>query len=261
MCVRAAVQWSVVFPVLLIVGMRGAVSYGETAPPPLPNAMCPVLLEEAAAEDIWVESEGRKIHFCCKGCRKDFLKDPSAYLGNLEALASADQASEELGPVVPESAAPDEGEEDVLVAPPRLVVFAGKFHPVVVHFPTALVLGALAAEVLWLVSGKSMFSDAARFSIAFAAISAVAAVGLGWAAGSSATYPGDLARTLWLHRWVGSATGSLILITAVVSERARLRKGRFLFAYRALLLAASAGVGLTGHLGATLIYGPGYLAW
>lgn len=39
--------------------------------------------------------EGREIRFCCKGCMKDFKKDPAKYLKKLDdaAKAAADKAA------------------------------------------------------------------------------------------------------------------------------------------------------------------------
>lgn len=147
--------------------------------------------------------------------------------------------------------------------PGRLVRFLGKFHPLAVHFPIALVLATLAAETLGVLTRQSLFSDAARFSIVLASLSALATAGLGWAAGASAHYPGDLAGTLGLHRWLGTGTGVLVVVTAILSEIARRQKGNkgTRVAYWVILVSASLGVGVTGHLGATLIYGFDYFTW
>lgn len=299
-CISGATGRAAVWLSVLVLGLCAAVSSGEAAAQPSPNTMCPVLTDEEVDPGIHLEYEGREVYFCCKMCRKDFLADPAAYVGNLasmEAEAHATHAAEDEGAhehahdedVAPavieqratdahgaehedavETADPDEGKEhdhatdhDRPSGTAQLITFLGKFHPLVVHFPIALVLGAFVAEVLGVVTRKSLFSDAARFSIALAAISVVVTVGLGWAAGVSAHYPGELTRTLWLHRWVGTVTGFLVLATAALSEKSRLgtARGKPLIAYRALLLLASVAVGVTGHLGATLIYGPEYFTW
>lgn len=264
------------------------------------NTMCPVLLDEAVDPEVWVDYEGQRVYLCCKRCRKDFIEDPSAYLANLPQFAAAvAEEPEEQGahvhsehghdgmdeheagatdsdqrvghaeeeavqvPVDPEQRHDHETGHGQSEGPSRLVRFLGKFHPLAVHFPIALVLAALAAETLGALTRQSLFSDAARFSIVLAALSAMATAGLGWAAGAVAHYPGDLAETLWLHRWVGSGTGILIVVTAVLSEIAQRQEenGRTRRAYWVVLIFASLGVSVTGHLGASLIYGANYFEW
>ncbi len=145
----------------------------------------------------------------------------------------------------------------------RLIRFLGKFHPLVVHFPIALVLATVAAEVLSAVSRKPVFAEAARFMIVLAGLSVVLTVGLGWAAGAFAEYTGDASRTLWLHRWLGTVSGILVVLTAVLSEVSRLKNQErpFRIWYRTSLFIAGVMIGLTGHFGATLIYGLDYFNW
>jgi uncharacterized membrane protein len=142
----------------------------------------------------------------------------------------------------------------------RTLELLGRFHPVVLHFPIALVLVGLLAEVLGLLSGRQMFLDAARFMVLVATLSAVVTVPLGWMAALSQDLEGDPARMLWLHRWFGTAAGAMILTTAVLSELSRLRdRGTALRnAYRAGLAASAALVGLTGHFGALMVRGVDY---
>lgn len=34
--------------------------------------------------DIFVKHDGRNVYFCCKGCVKDFTKDPKAFLAKVK---------------------------------------------------------------------------------------------------------------------------------------------------------------------------------
>ncbi len=43
-------------------------------------------------EPYIMQHEGREIRFCCKKCRKDFLKDPARYLKILDNAAAASKA-------------------------------------------------------------------------------------------------------------------------------------------------------------------------
>jgi len=48
----------------------------------LKNAKCPVMGGDAKA-DVYTDYEGLRIHFCCPGCDKTFLKSPKKYLAKL----------------------------------------------------------------------------------------------------------------------------------------------------------------------------------
>jgi uncharacterized membrane protein len=141
-----------------------------------------------------------------------------------------------------------------------MLEFLGRFHPVVLHFPIALALAGLLAEVLGLLSGRQMFSDAARFMVLVAALSAAVTVPLGWLSALAQDLEGDPARMLWLHRWLGTAAGATILLTAFLSELSRLFGGNKALrnAYRAGLAASSVLVGLAGHFGALMNRGVDY---
>lgn len=232
---------------ILVLGLGGAAV--DSAAPPDMNTMCPVLTDEAVDPGIFVEYEGKRVYFCCNRCRMQFLENPDAYVGNLPQFA-AHAHEEGVGQAEPEGVW-------------RLVRFLGRFHPIAVHFPIALVLATLLAEALSVVTRKPLFAEAARFSIILAAASAAVSAGLGWAAGAFAYYPGDLSQTLWLHRWIGTGASVLILLTAIVSELTRrlTKNARLIVAYRMLLVFASITMGITGHLGAVLIYGFNYFTW
>jgi len=140
--------------------------------------------------------------------------------------------------------------------------FAGKLHPIVLHFPISLILTTLLAEILGLISGKPIFFQTARFTLILAALSVVFTVPLGWAAAVSKEYPDDYARILWLHRWFGTTTGVLTIFAACLSELSHFRRERagIRMAYRIALVAASATVTFTGHFGALLVYGINYFS-
>ncbi|GAB4317198.1 MAG: hypothetical protein Kow0059_10140 [Candidatus Sumerlaeia bacterium] len=250
--------------------------------PVLTNTKCPVLTNEPVDRDIFVEYEGQRVYFCCNRCRRMFLETPEKYLAQLPQFANrttAENAStaDEASP--PDSASAPGGAQDVAsgertgshiehdhaghVEPGagalrRLIAFFGKFHPVVVHFPIALLIVALVGELAGLFSGREWLHNGARFCMWAGAAGALIAAPLGWAAASVAGYPG-LESYLTAHRWLGSATAVwalLLLILDVASRNSRSAARRRVFV--AALLIGAILVGVTGHLGGTLVFGPDY---
>ncbi len=47
------------------------------------QAICPVMDGNAIDRKIFVDHEGQRIYFCCKGCVAKFKADPAAYLKKL----------------------------------------------------------------------------------------------------------------------------------------------------------------------------------
>jgi len=225
----------------------------EVVPSPaslsLPNAYCPVMPEEEALESIYVEYQGEKIYLCCPRCRRMFLEDPERYLDKLPQFAQVADTAESRHDYAADHANPDG-------ALARTVQFVGRFHPVLVHFPIALVIAALLAEIIALFARPDFFRAAGRFTIILAGISVIAAAPTGWASAAFAQYPG-LDETLEWHRWTGTVAGILIVTCAALSERAACTGNRKLHrVYFGALITTTLLTIVVGHLGATLIYGP-----
>ena len=137
----------------------------------------------------------------------------------------------------------------------------GRWHTLVVHFPIALLLVALLLEVWAMVKRKEVVASATRVLIAFGALGAVAAAGLGWLAmGFDVTQDDFIHRS---HRIVGTAIPLLALATWWARERFAAGEstgGRT--GYRVLLLLTGAAVAANGFLGGSM--GPEglyHLAW
>lgn len=47
------------------------------------NAMCPVTTDEKVVPDISTMFNGREVYFCCRMCKRQFERDPQAYVENL----------------------------------------------------------------------------------------------------------------------------------------------------------------------------------
>ena len=125
------------------------------------------------------------------------------------------------------------------------------FHPMVVHFPVALLVAALLAELLARLSGSVQLRATATFCLALGTLAALPSAGLGWLLAANTSHHGS---ELLYHRWLGVSTAVLpLLVLWLGSVRPR---------HRLLMLLVLAGlVGATGHTGSMLVYGASWLEW
>jgi uncharacterized membrane protein len=143
-----------------------------------------------------------------------------------------------------------------------LVSWLGKFHPLLVHFPIGLLVAGAAAEALTMRWRAPWLSQAARFCVLAAAISALPAAALGWCAAATREFAPDVTAIAEWHRWLGIALAVGLSLTAVLSERtARSGWSRGLGAFRVFLFSGVLLVSIQGHLGSMLTHGRDYLAW
>jgi uncharacterized membrane protein len=154
-------------------------------------------------------------------------------------------------PVVPKSVESPEKSASVLS-------WIGRFHPMVVHFPIALFISALVAEILFATTRRELFRHALRFLLWGGALGAAVAVALGWIfAATGSTEHGWL---LDVHRWAGTAASVVGLVVLSVNERIERGMGTRA-GLRVSLAAIAVLVGAAGFLGGSLLYGIDHLAW
>src|ERR1700674_2468132 len=97
------------------------------------------------------------------------------------------------------------------------MAYIGKFHPLLVHFPIALVLAAAAAELVALATPRTAWRIVAVANIrAGAALGVVTAV-TGWLFASSPLV--DASPSLEWHRWLGMAGAAGAIGAALLSSR------------------------------------------
>lgn len=136
----------------------------------------------------------------------------------------------------------------------------GRMHPVVVHFPIALLTAAAMVEAWRAVRGRPLPSEAGTYCLAFGVAGAVAAVCLGTLNAGHQVLTGDAAAALERHQIMGWISTTAAMAALGAGQMARRAGGaRTVAAYVCLLLATGAVVGATGHLGAGLVYGDDYL--
>lgn len=127
--------------------------------------------------------------------------------------------------------------------------FFGRFHPLAVHLPIALVLLAAVLECAGLFQAGKHLQPAAGFVLALAAASAIVAVFLGWLLGRNGGYEGPL---VLQHMWGGiSLAAALVVCCAIRGWNAQL--------YTAALFATVCLLTWTSDQGGKLTHGEGFL--
>jgi uncharacterized membrane protein len=132
----------------------------------------------------------------------------------------------------------------------------GHFHPLLVHFPIALVLIAAVAELVFLATPYPGWHMVAVANIRAGAAFAVASAGAGWILASSRIV--EASATLEWHRWLGGA-GAVAAVAAALATAEIDRPPRRLWLYRIALFWAAALVAVAGHFGALLVWGADFL--
>jgi len=138
-----------------------------------------------------------------------------------------------------------------------LASFAGRFHPLLVHFPIALLL---LAAVLRAIEGRLSWFDGwnestyrwSRLVLALGAVSAVASASTGWLLGAGGGYDGD---SFQWHQWLGIGVAAIAVLALMVGS---LPGRRWRRAEAVLVTAAAVLLLPAGHLGASLTHGEGY---
>ncbi len=139
-----------------------------------------------------------------------------------------------------------------------LAQFAGRFHPLLVHFPIALLL---LAALLRLLEGRLAWFDSqgetsyrwSRLVLALGTVAAIASACTGLLLANGGGYAGDT--VLWHER-----LGIAVAVSAMLALAAGYLPGRRGRRFEPILLAIAVALMLpAGHLGATLTHGEGFL--
>lgn len=128
-----------------------------------------------------------------------------------------------------------------------LAVF-GRMHPMVLHLPIGLLMGLGLMEFL---AARKRGGPAARAWYLLAAITAFIAAASGWRLHEEAGYASST--TMERHEWIGVGTMVVTIISCVFRYRGKIKQARWALAMACLLLLP------TGHLGAEMTHGKGFL--
>jgi len=132
-----------------------------------------------------------------------------------------------------------------------IFTFLGRLHPMIVHFPIALLYAALLFEFIAWKSNASKFYAATKVLVLTGAISAILSVVLGLILSKTDSYGSNV---LSLHQWIGIATMVLAIITFYCYQKSS-RKIQYI-----TLIATVLGVTVAGHYGAELTHGEDFLS-
>lgn len=141
--------------------------------------------------------------------------------------------------------------------PPDLVVFLGRFHPLLVHLPISFLLLGFLLELVSRIKRYADLRPAVSFVLFLGALSAVFAVFAGLLLSISGDYGGD---DLWWHKWLGIG----VAVTAVAAywlkkrstatEEVNMRR-----AYAGVLTLMTGLLVVASHFGGSLTHGSDYL--
>ena len=155
-------------------------------------------------------------------------------------------------------AAPAEGKA---LAGGGILHWLGVFHPVVVHFPIALLLLAALMEGVDALRGPSeKIAFATGVALGLGALAALIAAGLGWADAATMGVEAALKPVLAWHRWLGTGVAVGACLAWGLRQRV-MSTGTGIGTYRLVLGLVALGTAVVGHLGGTLVYGLDYYPW
>jgi uncharacterized membrane protein len=136
--------------------------------------------------------------------------------------------------------------------------FLGRLHPMIVHFPLALILFAAILELFTLKRFQSSIRPGIKLALIVGVITSLLSVAFGFLLANGEDYTGN---TLELHQWFGIATTALSLVILILTIRLKYRTTTpAIVTYRTLLFTTAIAIAVTGHFGASLTHGDEYLS-
>jgi uncharacterized membrane protein len=130
-------------------------------------------------------------------------------------------------------------------------------HPMIVHFPIALLIVGFLSDLLGLIIKREFFTQAGFYLLILGTMGVIAAFITGDQAGSGISEAGALKQALETHEHAASLTIWMVCIAAVFRLALVLLnkfKGVFKMLSLALFLVAVLSIGRTGFYGGELVY-------
>ena len=136
------------------------------------------------------------------------------------------------------------------------MALTGRLHPLLAHFPIALILIAAVAELVSVTTRFPEWHMVAVANVRAGAAFAVASAGAGWLLASSRIV--EASPALEWHRWLG-LLAAFAALGAALTTIENDQPPRRLWMYRIALFSAAACVAVAGHFGAALVWGADFL--
>lgn len=130
-------------------------------------------------------------------------------------------------------------------------------HPMIVHFPIALVIVGFLFDAAGIVTRRQSFATGGLVLVLLGTAGAVAAYFSGHAAGEGVSEAGALGNALEMHESAAILALWLLVATAVVRTTLvvlKRYKGGMRWLPLALFLCATAAIARTGYYGGDLVY-------
>jgi len=134
------------------------------------------------------------------------------------------------------------------------MAFIGRLHPLLIHFPIALVIAAVLAEGAAMVTANDRWRTVAHSNVRAGAVFAVLATIAGWRLALAPDM--EASPLLEWHRWVGTFAADATFVAALATAHRSALQMRI---YRIALFAAGMLVAVTGHFGGLLVWGANFL--
>ena len=250
------------------------------------NKMCPILEEEAGLPQYEVEYEGKSVRLCCKKCIKMFKKNPmkwiqrkdpqgNPYLPQFYVSGELTLKGTSEVPPLPETEEQPLTQETKTEEPPQAKIELpkskldwflskmGTLHPLLVHFPIALIFCAFLLELRQLFQKKNTLSGATKTLLVLGLFFTLFTVPTGWCIAMSQEIPQTLSSYVEWHRWRGITTfiglGTLVTLISLWEEQSlRLNRLRIIRIFLGLLVGL---VAWTAHYGGIITFGPDFFTW
>jgi len=138
-----------------------------------------------------------------------------------------------------------------------LEVLIGRLHPLLLHFPIALLVVAAGLETIrWVAGKREAPSPTAAGCLLIGTAMALLSVWAGW---ELAEHEGEAGQLVELHRWTAIATLALAVLASIALMLRRWKGRDWTGAHVGLTLLAAVMVAVSGHFGAEMVWGEGWV--
>ena len=137
------------------------------------------------------------------------------------------------------------------------MAFIGRLHPLLIHFPIALVIAAALAEAAAIVTADANWRTVAIGNVRAGAVFALVATIAGWRLAVAPEM--EVSPLLEWHRWVGTVAAGAAVAAALATGGVRVRSALGVRIFRTALFGAGTLVAVAGHFGGLLVWGANFL--